>query len=174
MQRGYNGKFYYVECDNSASSDVMYELHVRKADNKWIWTKKPIFELTAGRAIALELDPNNAKDCKVLQAGSRGKKGKVLTDRNINNKVFVIDEQLQLYQLQEDPDTNSYFSIERHSLAGYKDLAPSLRYLEQNSWTRASITDSSITIQGRTLNFKDDYSWDFVFKDKVEKWKWKV
>ena len=66
MVRGSNNKFYYVECDKSQAFDLIYELHVflrpNSDDNcwskKWDWTKKQIFELNSGRAIALELDPN--------------------------------------------------------------------------------------------------------------------
>ena len=64
MQRGCNDKFYFVETDQSGSSDQIIELHVvfAAASQKWIWTRKPVFELTSGRAIALELDPDNTKD----------------------------------------------------------------------------------------------------------------
>ena len=102
------------------------------------------------------------------------KKGNFLNDRTFTNELFVIDEQMQLWQLQEDHDATTYFAVERQSLAAHKDLASSLRYLKTSPWTRASIAENSITIQGRTLNFKDEYSWNFTFKDRIEKWKWKV
>ena len=79
-----------------------------------------------------------------------------------------------MWQLQEDNEANAYYSVERNSLAVYTDLAASLRYLKMNDWTRASISENSITIQDRTLNYKDEYSWVFAFKDKMDKWKWKV
>ena len=173
MQRGFNNKFYYVECDQSASSDLIFELHVWLSETgKWVWTRKPVFELTSGRAIALELDPDNVKDQMKIASSLLKKKGKVFDDRTFTNELFVIDEQMQLWQLQEDLDANSYFSVERQSLAIHKDLAPALRYLKINPWTRASIAEKSITIQERTLNFNDEYSWVFSLKDRLEKWKW--
>ena len=93
MQRGFNNKFYYVECDQSASSDLIFELHVWLSETgKWVWTRKPVFELTSGRAIALELDPDNVKDQMKIASSLLKKKGKVFDDRTFTNELFVIDE----------------------------------------------------------------------------------
>ena len=48
----------------------------------------------------------------------------------------------------------------------YRELSNELRQLKDLPWSRLSITDDCITLNGKTLNFKDGYSWKFEYNDK--------
>ena len=84
----------------------MYELHVYMPhySTMWTWTKKPIYELPSGRIIALEMDYEGSN---LLQQGVMSKSGLVV-ERNISNKIFIIDDQEQLLSLEENFEKISY------------------------------------------------------------------
>lgn len=60
------------------------------------------------------------------------------------------------------------------SLNQYRELLQYLRKLENEPWTRLSITDQCITLNEKTLNFNDGYTWDFEYAKKSEQDKWNV
>ena len=120
MQRGYNNKFYFVERDKSDSSDVIYELHVYMPhySSKWTWTKKPIYELPSGRIISLEMDYEGHF---LLQQGLVTKNGQIV-ERDIINKIYIIDDQYQLLTFEENFEKMQYDQICTKQLSEYNDL----------------------------------------------------
>lgn len=142
MVRGLKNKFFFIEQDKSDSFNIVYELEIKLDSNTWVWTKKPIAQLYSGRAIALEIDPN------------------------ANDQLFLLDENYQVWKIKESlAEEGHYILEERQNLAQYeyRELSGELRQLKNRPWSKISITDVCITLNQKTMNFKDGYAWDYEF-----------
>ena len=71
-----------------------------------------------------------------------------------------------MWKIEETRDVTEPYNIEEKqnlSLIEYRDIVQQLRLLSRRDWARLSITDSSITVNGKTMNFKDGHSWNFEY-----------
>ena len=90
MMRGFNNTFFYVEKDQSGSSDVIMALRIENKEEKGFdYTIKPIFELASGNIMVLENDADNDTDMDTgrMSDGSTGTK-------IVSNSLFFIDDSL--------------------------------------------------------------------------------
>ena len=92
----------------------MLQLEIPEGQSCWKWRKYPIFELSSGHIISLEIDPFASES---------------QSDDSFDHKqekLFVIDEQFQIWKLEEsDEETELYTASERQNLSmtEYRELA---------------------------------------------------
>ena len=112
MRRGLDNKFYFVESDNTNTTDTVIELHVEnKKGERFEYILQDAYVLTSGQVLALEIDQDHTIDC--------------LLSSNYNietNKIFVMDDSLQLYHLREEIE-DLYTELKHENLADVPGLS---------------------------------------------------
>ena len=112
MRRGLNNKFYFVEGDSTNTSDTVMELKIEsKKGMMFEYILSEAYVLTSGQVLALEMDQNHTIDS--------------LLSSNYDldtNKIFVIDDSLQLYHLQEEIE-DLYTQLSHDNLADVPGLS---------------------------------------------------
>ena len=71
-----------------------------------------------------------------------------------------------MWKIEETREVTKPYNIEEKqdlSLNEYREIAQQLRLLSSQDWAKLSITDQSITVNEKTMNFKDGYSWNFDY-----------
>lgn len=112
MRRGLDNKFYFVESDNTNTTDTVIELHVdNKKGERFEYILQDAYVLTSGQVLALEIDQDHTIAC--------------LLSSNYNietNKIFVMDDSLQLYHLREEIE-DLYTELKHENLADVPGLS---------------------------------------------------
>ena len=100
-----------------------------------------------------------------------------MNDQKVKEKLFIIDDQFQIYKIEESEEGNEPYDVSLQQnlvMSEYRELSHELRQLKSLPWSRVSITDNCITMNGITLDFKDGYSWKLVsdekLKDSTQQW----
>ena len=112
MRRGLDNKFFFVESDNTNTTDTVIEL---KVDNikgeRFEYILQDAYVLTSGQVVALEIDQDHTIES--------------LLSSNYDietNKIFVMDDSLQLYHLQEEIE-DLYTELKHENLADVPGLS---------------------------------------------------
>ena len=77
--------------------------------------------------------------------------------------LFIIDGQLNLFKISIDERESKV--LLKKSLTTHSNIERAMDLiLRDKSFTRISVTDRCITIQGRSFNFHTGFEWDFLFQ----------
>ena len=82
-----------------------------------------------------------------------------------------------MWKIEETREVTKPYNIEEKqnlSLNEYRDIAQQLRLLSSQDWAKLSITDHSITVNEKTMNFRDGHSWNFDYVKQNQPQEWNV
>ena len=104
MQRGFNSFIYYVEKSATGSDQVIKEVSARVIGGDWAYFIFPIYKITEGSILALELDPENVAETDSIYTHDRE-----LIERreDVRNRLYVLDNNEDINLIVQNEEGSS-------------------------------------------------------------------
>lgn len=114
------------------------ELRISKQESSWVANHRPIYSAISGQVLALEFDNNKASD--------------------EINQVFIIDQTPSVILLKQTEDqTESYEILKKVNISDIDQIKKSLDTLLRDDYSRASISERCLMIQGKTFVYSSGH-----------------